>query len=193
MTDKQNITRFRADRYKVEVGDDELLAMIEQGVTNSVGDFLNSSDMARERQKATYEYGMMPQFHLTPQGVSQIVSSDTVEAIEGYTAILAELMFNNNRLARFIPAGSQPKDYHEAKAASDLVNYAIFKQNNGWEILNTWVKSALLWKNSIVRWEFIEDFEYNFEEYETINQDNLDILLADDGIEVMGQRVANIQ
>ena len=104
MTKATEIVNF-SSRYREPVGDHELLAMIEQGVMNSVGDFLNSSDLARERQKATYEYGMMPQFHLTPQGVSQIVSSDTVEAVEGYTAILAELMFNNNRLARFIPAG----------------------------------------------------------------------------------------
>ena len=176
-----------ADRYKEPVGDEELLNMIEQGVVNSVGDFLNSSDLARERQKATYEYGMMAQVHLTPQGVSQIVSSDTVEAVEGYTAIIAELMFNNNKLARFIPAGQAVKDFHEAKVASDIVNYAIFKQNNGWEILNTWVKSALLWKNSIVRWEFIEDYEYSFEEYDSIEQANLDIILADEDIEVVGK------
>jgi len=187
MSDKQPIPHFQPDRYKEPVGDNELLAMIEQGITNSVGDFLNSSDLARERQKATYEYGMMPMFHLVPQGVSQIVSSDTVEAIEGYTAILAELMFNNNRLARFIPAGSSPKNFHEAKVASDLVNYSIFKQNNGWEILNTWVKSALLWKNSIIRWEFIEDFDYTFEEYDEIEQANLDILLSEEDIEVLGE------
>jgi len=174
------------DRYKEVVTDSELLSMIEQGVMNSVGDFLNSSDLARERQKATYEYGMMPQFHLAPQGVSQIVSSDTVEAVEGYTAILAELMFNNNRLARFLPAGKSPKDFHDAKVASDLVNYTIFKQNSGWEVLNTWVKSALLWKNSIVRWEFIEDFEYSFEEFDSIDQENLDLILADADIEVIG-------
>jgi len=180
------VVRF-TDRFKENVGDEELLAMIEQGVMNSVGDFLNSSDLARERQKATYEYGMIPQFHLTPQGVSQIVSSDTVEAVEGYLAIIAELMFNNNKLAKFVPVGSLPSDYHNAKIASDLVNYTIFKQNNGWEILNTWVKSALLWKNSIVRWEFIEDFDYSFEEYDTISQENLDILLADDELEVLGK------
>jgi hypothetical protein len=185
MSKSSDIVRF-VDRYKEKVEDNELLAMIEQGVMNSVGDFLNSSDLARERQKATYEYGMMPQFHLTPQGVSQIVSSDTVEAIEGYTAILAELMFNNNRIARFIPAGSTPTDFHQAKVASDLVNYSIFKQNPGWEILNTWVKSALLWKNSIVRWEFIEDFEYTFEEYDSIDQENLDIILADADVEIIG-------
>jgi len=180
------VVRF-GDRFKERVGDEELLAMIEQGVMNSVGDFLNSSDLARERQKATYEYGMIPQFHLTPQGVSQIVSSDTVEAVEGYLAIIAELMFNNNKLARFVPTGNTPTDFHNAKVASDLVNYTIFKQNNGWELLNTWVKSALLWKNSIVRWEFIEDFEYSFEEYDSISQENLDILLAEDDIEVIGK------
>jgi len=181
----RDIIRF-VDRYKDPVGDNELLAMIEQGVMNSVGDFLNSSDLARERQKATYEYGMMPQFHLTPQGASQIVSSDTVEAIEGYTAILAELMFNNNKIARFIPAGNSPKAYHEAKVASDLVNYGIFKQNPGWEVLNTWVKSALLWKNSIIRWEYIEDFDYQFEEFDSIGQENLDLLLSDDNVEIIG-------
>ncbi len=187
MNDQERFTMaIKTQGYKEPVEDDELKAMIEQGVVNSVGDFLNSSDLARERQKATYEYGMMPIAHLAPQGVSQLVSSDTVEAIEGYSAILAELMFNNNKLARFIPAGTNPTDYRNAKVASELVNYTIFKQNSGWEILNTWVKSSLLWKNSIVRWDFIEDYEYTFEEYESISQENLDILLSDADTEIIG-------
>jgi hypothetical protein len=172
--------------YKEKVTDEELINTVEAGIMNSVGDFLNSSDMARERQKATYEYGMLPEGHLSPQGVSQIVSSDTVEAVEGFTAIIAELMFNNNKLARFVPTGTQPKDYHNAKVAGDMVNYTIFKQNNGWEILNTWTKSALLWKNSIVKWDFVEDFDYKFEEYDEISQDNLDVLLAEPNVEIVG-------
>ena len=187
MNDQERFTMaIRTQGYKEPVDDSELKAMIDQGVMNSVGDFLNSSDLARERQKATYEYGMMPIAHLAPQGVSQIVSSDTVEAIEGYSAILAELMFNNNKLARFIPSGTKPTDYSNAKMASELVNYTIFKQNPGWEILNTWVKSSLLWKNSIVRWDFIEDYEYTFEEYDSISQENLDILLSDADTEIIG-------
>lgn len=181
-----NVVNF-TDRYKEPVGDSELLAMIETGVMSSVGDFLNSSDLARERQKATMEYGMLAQGHLSPQGVSQIVSSDTVEAIEGYTAIIAELMFNNNKIARFLPCGNKPLDYHNAKTATDLVNYTIFKQNNGWEVMNTWVKAALLWKNSIIRYEFIEDFEYEIIEYDEISQENLDLILADADIEVIGE------
>ena len=149
---------------KEKVRDEELLAMIEQGIMNSVGDFLNSSSLAKERQKATYEYAMQPWGHLEPNGVSRIVSSDTVESVEGYNAVLSELMFSNNKIARFIPLGNSPKDYSDARKASDLVNYCIFKQNNGWQILNTWTKASLLWKNSIVEWEFIEDYDYEFEE-----------------------------
>lgn len=173
--------------YKQKVSDEELISMIDQGIMNSVGDFLNSSSLARERQKATYEYAMQPWGHLEPNGVSKIVSSDTVEAVEGYSAVLSELMFNNNKIARFIPYGTSPKAYSDARKASDLVNYCIFKQNPGWQVLNTWVKSSLLWKNSIIEWEYIEDFDYDFEEYDEISQANLDILLADPDVEIVGE------
>jgi uncharacterized spore protein YtfJ len=179
-------TKYNMD-YKQKVSDEELVAMIEQGVMNSVGDFLNSSSLAKERQKSTYEYAMQPWGHLEPNGVSRIVSSDTVEAVEGYSAVLSELMFNNNKIARFIPLGDGPKAYSDARKASDLVNYCIFKQNPGWQVLNTWVKSSLLWKNSIVEWEYIEDYCYDFEEYDEISQANLDIILADPDVEIVGE------
>jgi hypothetical protein len=179
--------------YKEKVGDEEVISIIETGITSSVGDWLNSADMAKERIKSTYEYGMLPAGHLTPQGVSQIVSSDTVEAIEGFLAILSELLLNNNKLARFVPFDKKPTAIHDAINAADLTNYVIFKQNNGWEILNTWMKAALLWKNSVVRWEYVEDYEYKFEEYDEIDQFTLDAKLADDSIELVGSLEGELQ
>ena len=41
--------------YKEIVNDEQLINIIEGGVQNSTGDWLNSSEMARERLKATYE------------------------------------------------------------------------------------------------------------------------------------------
>ena len=38
--------------YKEPVTDEQLINLIEMGVQNSTGDFLNSSDLARERLKA---------------------------------------------------------------------------------------------------------------------------------------------
>ena len=67
-----------------------------------------------------------------------------------------------------------------------VTNYAIFKQNKGWEIIQTWMKSALLWKNGIIRWDWIEDCDYKIEEYDRIDQVKLDELLSDDNVEIVG-------
>ena len=177
--------------YMEAVTDDELYTIIDSEVTNSQGNFLDSSDLSAEREKATYEYAMQPTGHLAPQGVSKIVSSDTVEAIEGYSAVLSELLLNNKKLARFIPYSQSPKGVHAARVASDIVNYCIFKKNKGWEIINSWMKAALLWKNAAVVWEYVEDYEYTFEEYEEITAEALDMLLADSEVEVVGDLYSN--
>ena len=172
--------------YKTKVSDEGLINLIESGIQNSVGDWLNSSDLTRERLRSTYEYAGVPEGHLAPQGVSQIVDTSTTETIEAYTAILTDLFLSNGKLARFVPMDDLPMSYKKAKDASMITNYAIFKQNKGWEVLETWIKSALLWKNGLLRWDYIEDFEYKMEEYDSIDQDRLDALLAEDNVELVG-------
>ena len=179
------------DGYMEAVTDDELMNIIHSEVANSQGNFLDSSDLSDEREKATYEYAMQPIGHLAPQGVSKIVSSDTVEAIEGYSAVLSELLLNNKKLAKFIPLQQSATGVHQARVASDVVNYCIFKKNKGWEIINTWMKAALLWKNAAVVWEYVEDYDFTFEEYEEITPEALDVLLADSEVEVVGDLYVN--
>ena len=173
--------------YKEAVTDEQLINLIESGVQNSTGDWLNSSDLAQERLKATYEYAGVADAHLLPQGVSTIVDTSTTEVIEAYTAILCDLFLSNHRIARFIPYEESPGAYKAAKDAASITNYCIFKKNNGWEMLQQWIKSSLLWKNSVIRWDYIEDFDYIFEEYEQISQAKLDELLSDDSIEIVGE------
>tara|TARA_X000001382_G_scaffold114163_1_gene92317 strand:+ start:728 stop:2884 length:2157 start_codon:yes stop_codon:yes gene_type:complete len=173
--------------YKEPVTDEQLINLIEQGVQSSTGDFLNSSDLARERLKSTYEYAGVAADHLSPQGVSTIVDTSTTEVIEAYTAILTDLFLSNHRLARFVPYDDSPGAYKSAKDASDIVNYCIFRKNNGWEFLSSWIKSSLLWKNAVCRWDYIEDYDYVFEDYEEVNQITLDELLSDPEVEVVGE------
>jgi len=173
--------------YKEAVDDEQLINMIEGGVSNSTGDWLNSSELARERLKATYEYAGVADFHLAPQGVSSIVDTSTTEVVEAYTAVLSDLFLNNQKLARFIPYDNTPGAFSAAKDASNIVNYCLFKKNNGWEIMQQWMKSALLWKNAILRWDYVEDYEYIFEEFEEISQAKLDEILSDDSMEIVGK------
>ena len=173
--------------YKEPVTDEQLINMIEQGVQSSTGDFLNSSYLARERLKSTYEYAGVAADHLSPQGVSSIVDTSTTEVIEAYTAILSDLFLSNHRLARFVPYDDSPGAFKAARDASDVVNYCIFRKNNGWEFLSGWIKSSLLWKNAVCRWDYIEDYDYVFEDYEEVTQMKLDEILSDSTAEVIGE------
>ena len=173
--------------YKEPVTDDELIELVDKGIMNSSGDWLDSADLSRERLKATYEYAGVPENHLTPQGVSTIVDTSTTEVIEAYTAIISDLFLSNHKLARFVPYDDTPGSFAAAKDASAIVNYCLFKKNNGWELMQQWIKAALLWKNSVCRWTYIEDFDYKFEEYESISQARLDELLSQDNIEIVGE------
>ena len=174
------------DGYKEKVTDEQLVNMIEAGIQNSIGDWLNSSDLTRERLRSTYEFAGLPEFHLAPQGVSSIVDTSTTEVIEAYTAILSDLFLNNQKLARFVPMSDAPEAYKNAHSASMITNYCLFKQNDGWHELQTWIKSALLWKNAIIRWDYVEDCDYQIEEYDEIDQIKLDELLSGEGVELVG-------
>ena len=173
--------------YKEEVTDEQLINLIEAGVQNSVGDWLNSSDLTRERLRSTYEFAGVPEFHLAPQGVSTIVDTSTTEVVEAYTAVLSDLFLNNGKLARFIPYDESPGAFMASRQAAMVTNYCIFKQNKGWELLQTWMKSALLWKNGIIRWDYIEDYDYQIMEFDTIDQLKLDEMLAQDDLEIIGE------
>jgi len=170
-----------------KVDDDALLVQIESGVKGSTGTWLNSSDLTRERRMATHEYAGLATGHLSPEGVSGIVSSDTTETIEAYLAVISELMLNNEKIARFTPYDQTPAALKSAQYASDIVNYCVFKKNNGWTLLNTWIKASLLWKNAIIRWDYVEDFKYEYEEFDEISQESLDEKLGESDVEIAGE------
>ena len=177
--------------YKEAVSDEQLIVQIESGIQASSGDWLNSSDLSRERLKSTYEYAGVAMDHLAPQGVSTIVDTSTTEVIEAYTAVLSDLFLSNGKLARFVPYDDTPGAFQAAKDASNVVNYCIFKKNKGWEILQTWMKSSLLWKNAIIRWDYIEDYDYVIEEFDEIDEAKLDEILADENIEIVNELTLN--
>ena len=168
------------------VTDEQLIAAIDSQVRNSVGGTTGDSSLSKKRESSTYEYTMDPKGDLAPQGVSKIVSSDTVEIIEGYTSLIVKLLLDNNKLANFIPKSAAPKDIHLARVASDVVNHCIFNDNDGWRIINTWIKSSFLYANGRANWGWVEDAEYEIEEYDQIPEVVLDELLADANVEIVG-------
>ena len=180
-------------KHKIEkITDEQLLESIDRNLRNATGGYTGSSDAAKRRENSIYEMSLEAKGDLSPQGVSKIVSSDSAEIAEGYTALLTKLLLDNNKLALFTPYSNEVASIKASQVASDVVNYCLFNSNpNGWTKLETWIKSAVVFGNSALTWGWEERFDYEVEEYDTIQQEVLDQILSDTDVEIVGD--LNIQ
>jgi len=176
-------------KKKIEkIDDDMLIQSIDRHMRNATGGYTGASDVSKRRENAVYEMSLEPQGDLKPQGVSSIVSSDSAEIAEGYTALLTKLLLDNNKLALFTPYSNEMAALKASQVASDVVNYCLFNSNpDGWSKLSTWIKSAVVFGNSALTWGWEEEYDYIVEEYETIEEGVLDQLLSDPNVEIVGE------
>lgn len=166
-----------------KITDEELTGIINDAIHQSVGSFSDGSEISEAREEAIHYYTQQPRGRLAPMGVSKVVSSDTVEIVDSYLAVISELMLSNGKIAKF--NAMDPTQSKAAGIASDITNHCIFVKNNGWVELNTWIKSALLFKNSTIRWKWVESSEYKVEEYENLTSAQLDVITAEDDVEII--------
>lgn len=171
-----------ADAIK-KISDEELTNIINSHVNQAVGGLNSGSTLSGQREDAINYYTQQPKGNLTPTGVSKVVTSDTMEIIDSYLAVISELMISNGKIAKFNP--KNPMESDSAAIASDVTNDCIFNMNNGWVELNTWLKSALLFKNAAIRWKWEEDYTYEIEEYENISAVELDSIMVDASLEIV--------
>jgi hypothetical protein len=170
-----------------KITDEQLIESIDRSMRNSSGGYTSSSEVSLRRENSIYEMSMEPKGDLAPQGVSKIVSSDSAEIAEGYTALLTKLLLDNNKLALFIPYSNEVASIKASQVASDVVNYCLFNSNSdGWTKLSTWIKSAVVFGNSAITWGWEEKFDYEVEEYDSIQEGVLDQILADRDVEIVG-------
>jgi len=166
-----------------KITDEEVTGLINDAISQSVGSYADGSDLSEAREEAINYYTQQPKGRLAPMGVSKVVTSDTVEIVDSYLAVISELMLSNGRIAKFNPA--DPTQSQAASMASDITNHCIFVKNNGWVELNTWVKSALLFKNAFIRWFWEERFDWKVEEYENMIAEEVDALTSEDDVEII--------
>lgn len=175
------------DKKNKRVTDEEITSIINDSIRQAVGSFSSGSELQEQREAAINYYTQQPKGNLYPQGVSKVVTSDTMEIVDSYLAVISELMLSNNKIAKFNP--SDPSQTVAAGLASELTNHCIFTKNNGWVELNTWIKAALLFKNAVIRWKWENYYSTKVEEYENISILELDAILAEGDAEVIEIRV----
>jgi hypothetical protein len=143
-----------------------------------------ASKLSDERASAlSYYMGNMAKDMPAPDGRSKAVSSDVADTIEGLMPPLMEIFASGEEVIQFAPVG--PEDVAAAEQETDYVNHVFMQQNNGFLVLYSFIKDALLSKVGVVKvwWECRQEVER--ETYLDQPDDAFALIVAQPGVEVV--------
>ena len=160
--------------------DEDILSKIENEENIAYG--INDSALSAERAEAVNYYLGEP-FGNEVEGRSQVVSFDVQDTIESALPQLLKVFVAGDEVVRFEP--KNPEDVEAASQETDYINHVVMEKNNGFEIMYTWFKDALLSKNGYVKAYYEEYEEAEEEEYNGLTDAQLDMLVQDDNIEIL--------
>jgi len=158
------------------ISDNTLASIIQTQLTNSIGGY--SSDLQNEQAKAMDAYFGRP-YGDEVDGLSSVVTRDVLETVEWIMPSLMRVFASGERTAQFDPTGEEDED--QANQETDYINYVFNKENDGFEILYSWFKSALLQRNAYVKVWIDEEEKITTETYEGLNDAELEYVLDQDG------------
>jgi hypothetical protein len=163
------------------MNNNDLIAALQADIASSTGG--DNSDVAIDRAEAM-DYYMGELFGNEVEGRSEVVTSEVSDTIEWILPQLLKVFGSTDEVVVFDPVS--PEDEEAAKQETDYVNYIFYKDNNGFEILYSWFKDALLSKNGVVKYWYEDNEEVVHEDYMGLTQDEYTLLVSDDNIEVTG-------
>ena len=143
-----------------------------------------ASTLSDERSRALdYYMGDVSADMPSLVGRSKVVSSDTADTIDGLMPSLMDIFAGTDMPVRFAPVG--PEDIEAAEQETEYVNHVFWQLNEGFLVLYSMIKDALLSKLGIVKvfWEEVE--EEQRETYDGLPEDSLALLVADPNVEIV--------
>lgn len=158
----------------------KLLSLVSQEVQNSLGFY--SGDLATSRKEALKYYLGEPMGNEV-EGRSAVVSQDLLEVVESILPSLMRMFTQQDKIVNFEP--TQPDDVPYAEQISDYCNYIFTKENNGFDILYSMFKTALLQKNGFCKIYWKTSKEQKKESYKNLTEPEYQSLLVDDAIEII--------
>lgn len=109
--------------------------------------WFGTGKLASQRLKADQYYRGDPLGNEI-DGRSQVVSRDVAEAIDSMMPSLIRVFASGDQVVIMEP--SRPDAEEAAKQATDYINWQFLQQNEGFQVLYTWFKDALLKRTGIV-------------------------------------------
>jgi len=163
-----------------KITDIELRGIINSEITNALG--YMGGNLSSQRKKSL-EYYMGEKLGTEIDGRSQVVSTDVADTIETILPNLLRIFTSSEKVVKCEPV--KVEDVKLAEQVTNYINYIFNKDNDGFSILYTWFKDALLEKNGIVKVYWDESESVEQETYQNLSDDEYRLLIEDDDVEVI--------
>lgn len=169
---------------KERMSDDELLAITGNEIRQSTG--YRTGRLSEARRKNLQYYLGRAVGDLAPpeiEGRSSVVDSSVHDTVEWMLPSLIKTFTAGDSVVEFAP--QKQEDEGAAQQATDYVNFVFYRQNPGFQLLNTWFKDALLSKVGVMKVMWDESTVEAREEYNGLNDADLAIIADDDEVEII--------
>ena len=178
-----------AETLQGEMEGDEVMSEEQlQGVISAeIYDAISfiDDDIGGNRALATEYYYGQP-FGDEEEGRSQVVSMDVRDTVQGILPSLMRIFFGPERVVEFAPQG--PEDVQSAEQATDYVDFIFKRDNQGFKILHSAFKDALVRKVGIVKYWWDESVEVKAESFSMLDEQTMMFLTQDPDIEISAVR-----
>lgn len=165
--------------YK-KLSDNSIVTLVDQQVGNSVG--YADSELSTERAKIIdYYNGTLPK--PAHDGNSKYVSLDVYDAVESLKAALLETFSAGTRTVKFAPQNED--DVELARMCTEYTDYVVHRQNDMFNVMSTAIHDALIARAGVVKVFWESSTETDYEEFDDITESELDMLLAQDNVELV--------
>jgi len=176
----------KIDDYQ-PMDDGDILKALELNIKSAVGYY--DSELSQERKKVTEYYNAEKP---TPahDANSKYISQDVWAGVQSMSALLLETFAAGNRIVRFAPTG--PDDVQTAEICSTYTDYVIHRQNDFFGAAQQVILDGLMARVGVCKIYWEQASEPQEEEFQNLTEDELDLLLADDDIELVDSETNEI-
>ena len=165
------------------MSEEELQGVISSEINDAIS-FIDD-DIGGNRALATEYYYGQP-FGDEEEGRSQVVSMDVRDTVQGILPSLMRIFFGPEKVVEFAPNG--PEDVQAAEQATDYVDFIFKRDNQGFKILHSAFKDALVRKCGIVKYWWDESVEVKAESFSMLDEQTMMFLTQDPDIEISAVR-----
>lgn len=168
--------------------DDEDLLKLLQDKEDAAGKYV-WGELSTTREASRREYYKQP-YGNEQEDWSQIVASDVSDTVEWVLPSLLKIFTSTDKAVSFEP--SRANDVAGAEQATDACNHVFYKQNNGFLVLYTALKDALMTGNAAVMWRKETKESVTSIPFQGATDEMLAMIMQEEGAELQEVRTEQV-